>query len=190
MSSFLIDQSAFKTLLSEERMMELGPGSPNLAVLAALESLDPDRAFAPRRVIDRSMAEACLAGLWLYHDFLDQSHRITQSITTTTGSYWHAILHRREPDSWNSKYWFQRVVRHPVFPELCTAARALAQGERELAETRFLREQSQWDPFAFVDLCEHSRLGAVPAEMLCRRIQLREWQLLFSYCERHAAGDR
>ena len=44
------------------------------------------------------MAACCLCGLWLLHDFLDESHSLSQEITTDTGSYWHGIMHRREPD--------------------------------------------------------------------------------------------
>lgn len=190
MSIVFASHAAFAPLLTEERLMSLGPGTPNAAVRAALARLDASTAFAPSEVTDRAMAEACLAGIWLYHDFLEQSHRISQTIATPTGSYWHGILHRREPDSWNSKYWFERVGCHPVFADLCAAARTLAMGDDARPETRFLREQQQWDPFAFIDLCEHCRLGTVPGELLCRKIQLREWQLLFAYCYRHATADR
>ena len=55
------------------------------------------------------MAAACLAGLWLHHNFLDESHTLSQDIDTTTGSYWHAIMHRREGDYGNAKYWLHRV---------------------------------------------------------------------------------
>lgn len=181
MSKILEAGSALATLVNDERLMSLGPGTPNLAVQPALERLDPATAFAPHEVSDRMMAAACLAGVWLYHDFLDQSHRISQAIGTPTGSYWHAILHRREPDSWNSKYWFERLGQHPVFPELCAAARALARSELEWPEIRFLSEQRHWDPFGFVDLCENCRRGSVAADLLCRKIQLVEWQLLFQY---------
>jgi hypothetical protein len=40
-----------------------------------------------------SEAEAMLAGLWLWHDALDRSHMISQSIETETGSFWHEVLH-------------------------------------------------------------------------------------------------
>ena len=49
------------------------------------------------------MASACLAGLWLYHDYLDESHAVSQSIHTPAGSYWHGLMHRREPDFANPK---------------------------------------------------------------------------------------
>ena len=59
----------------------------------------------------RELARACLAGLWLYHDFLDEAHRISQSLHGREGSYWHGIMHRREGDFANAKYWFHRVGR-------------------------------------------------------------------------------
>ena len=89
---------AVATLLTPERLPELGPGSPNLAVKAALQALD--------------LSPACRAGLWLLHDFLDQSHTISQDLETKEGSFWHAIMHRREPDASNSKYWWRIVGAH------------------------------------------------------------------------------
>jgi hypothetical protein len=68
----------------------LGPGRPDPALRPKLEALD-DSAFAPHAVRDRDMVRACLAGLWLYHDFLDESHKISQEIDTPTGSYWHVL---------------------------------------------------------------------------------------------------
>src|SRR5256885_982720 len=48
-------------------------------------------------------AAGVLAGLWLWHDFLGESHKIAQSLATPSGSMWHAIMHRREGDFSNSK---------------------------------------------------------------------------------------
>src|SRR5271154_5224554 len=61
---------------------------------------------------------ALLAGLWLWHDGLEESHRISQSISDSTGSFWHAVMHRREGDFSNSKYWYARTTGHPVFQTL------------------------------------------------------------------------
>src|SRR2546426_5983164 len=45
------------------------------------------------------------AGLWLYVDNLERSHTVSQGIETSTGSFWHGIMHRREGDFSNSHHW-------------------------------------------------------------------------------------
>lgn len=176
----------FAELLVNERLNGLVPGVPNTGMRPRLDALRLDTAFEPDQVRDGDMAQCCFAAVWLYHDFLDESHRISQNVPTSSGSYWHGILHRREPDAWNSKYWFKRVGSHPVFPDITEAAPELAQAEPPSREIEFLLRQSTWDPFAFIDLCETARLGHTPAESLCRHIQLAEWRILFDYCYRHA----
>lgn len=57
------------------------------------------------------------AGLWLYVDELDRSHRISQSIHNATGSYWHAIMHRLEGDFGNSHYWLRQTGHHPAMDQ-------------------------------------------------------------------------
>jgi hypothetical protein len=179
----------FNELLQEEHLMPFGPGTPNLKVRSALDALTLETAFAPQKVVDPDMAQACLSAMWLYHDFLDESHQISQSISTVEGSYWHGIMHRREPDFSNSKYWFRRVGEHPIFGPLRQAAPALVSATGKHESTVFLLSQPSWDPFAFIDLCEACAKRHSPAEMLCRQIQKCEWQLLFDYCYHHAIGQ-
>jgi hypothetical protein len=161
-------------LLQGQRLAPLGPGTPDQAARPRLAALTPERLFAPQPIRDRKMAEACLAGLWLLHDFLDESHRISQEIDTPAGSYWHAIMHRREPDPGNSKYWFRRVGAHPVLKLLAEQAPAL--GYRYA------------DAFAFVDFCERVRDSGTPDEKLAKEVQQLEWRLLFDHCYRAALG--
>jgi hypothetical protein len=173
-------------LLREDRLAPLGPGTPNRSVRTALEAATTEKLFGDQRVHDRHMADACRAGLWLYHDFLDESHTISQDIDTPTGSYWHGLMHRREPDFSNSKYWFRRVGTHPVFEPLLVAASELTSDPP--AAARFLTTEAAWDPFAFVDLCEQSLAGRAPCAALCQQVQRQEWQLLFDHCYRKALG--
>lgn len=175
-------------LLSPLRLNELGPGEPNIAVRPQLEALSVERLFEGR-IVDRSMAVACLSALWLYHDFLDESHTISQEIATVEGSYWHGIMHRREPDYGNAKYWFRRVGDHPIGPELAAAAGELTRDLGTDSASQFLVRQSSWDSFQFIDLCQAAASGHSASAMLCRQIQQREWWLLFDYCYQ-AVGDR
>jgi hypothetical protein len=174
-------------LLREPRLPPLDGGTPNRAARARLEALASDNAFAPYRIRDHSMADACRAGLWLYHNFLDEAHKISQELHTPTGSYWHALMHRREPDFDNAKYWFRRVGTHPIYEPLHQAAAESAVDVPSSAA--FLRTQSAWDPFAFVDLCAAAWTGRAPCAELCRQIQKREWELLFDWCYRQAIEE-
>jgi hypothetical protein len=178
---------ALRELLAEDRLNELGPGLPNHAARPVLKALTVDRAFAPHKIQDGVMAAGCLAGLWLYHDFLEESHRISQDLASAEGSYWHGLMHRREPDFGNARYWFHRLGRHPVFDSLRHEAAALAR-QATSAGAALLLDQAEWDPYAFIDLCQAATLGRSQDAQLCRQIQRREWDLLFDYCYRGAVG--
>jgi len=151
-----------------ERLMPLAilgcssPGAKNLL-----------KAANPRMLFPGSRApEAAMAGLWLYFSCFDEAHGIAQDVETPDGSFWHGILHRQEPDAGNAAYWFRRVGQHPVFPALGDAARRLG-----------YPTGAGWDPYAFINACEEAR-GAPESdrEVLMRRVQLAEWQLLFHHC--------
>src|SRR6266571_5240828 len=90
--------------------------------------------------------EAALSGLYLYFSCIDEAHEIAQNIETPEGSYWHAIVHRQEPDAGNSRYWFGRAGAHPIFPALRDEAAALG-----------IDFGPRWDPMAFIDFCERAR---------------------------------
>jgi hypothetical protein len=154
-------------LLATDRRRSLDVGRPRDDSRRELETLNVSGAFAHAEVVDNDMAACCLAGMWLLHDFLEESHAISQSIETPSGSYWHAIMHRREGDFFNSKYWYRRVGRHPVIDRI---------GEQL---------GGSYDPFQFVDRCEAAVRGKNDPDV-CLDIQQLEWELLFDYCYRMA----
>jgi hypothetical protein len=178
---------AIAELLSEPWTPPLDVGELNPNVKVRPQSLTNEDAFAPHRVTDEGMANACRSGLWLYHNFLDEAHQIAQELHTPTGSYWHALMHLREPDFENAKYWFRRVGVHPIYESLRQAARELATDASPCAA--FLRTQSAWDPFAFVDLCATALVSRMDSAELCVRVTKRQWELLFDWCYRQAIGE-
>lgn len=179
-------------LLTPVRLPSLGPGQENEAARAELAALQPaDLAPAGRRFVDLEMARGCLAGLWLYHNFLDQSHGISQDMPSSTGSFWHGIMHRREPDPGNAKYWFRRVGNHPVFGHLKTLAAEVAARHPDVSASRFLADPGPWDAMAWVDLCETARRSETRGQSpelvaMCQEIALLEWQGLFDFCWQNA----
>jgi hypothetical protein len=165
-------------LLADLRLLDLGPSVPNAGVKPLLEDLARE---LPKIAKERDFAAACLAGLWLGHGFFDESHAISQDLDTLEGSFWHGILHRREPDYSNAKYWFRRVPAHPIFTELHAQAVSLGGTQFRTA----LVKPKTWDPAAFVDLCELAARDEA-LQSLCGEIQRCEWNLLFQYCHEQA----
>ena len=153
----------FGPLLSVERLPDLGPGRPDETHRAKLKAAERD-GFAHLNVRQPLAAKAFLAGLWLFFDFLDESHEISQSLPDEWGAYWHGIMHRREPDAWNSKYWFRRVSPNPIAASLKVAAQEFGYDYR--------------DPLVFVDDCEHHRGSGGEQERRLKLVQLAEMHLL------------
>jgi hypothetical protein len=172
----MFDASAYGEVVSSilaldgngERLMPLAMGRCSAERARALIQASTARALFP----NARAPEAAVAGLYLYFSCLDEAHETAQAIESAEGSFWHAILHRQEPDAGNAGYWFRRVGAHPIFPAL--QQRAAAQG---------VDFGAQWDPLAFIDLCEKARAKpGSAAETQAMEVQRAEWQLLFAYC--------
>ena len=180
----------FAPLLDFDRRRPLGAGSPHMAERATIERLSAKTAFAhvTPATADRNLAECCVSGVWLVHDFLDQSHEVSQGINTLEGSFWHGIMHRREGDFSNAKYWFRHVGDHPVYEVLANRANELADEHDAAAAVAKLTARGTWEPYAFVDLCQAAERAGTHRE-LCLDLQQAEWESLFEFCYRSAVGE-
>lgn len=161
----------------------VGPAEAK-ALLTGLDTLSVLKTF-PESKPD---ADALRAALWLWHDYLDESHAISQSLESPTGAFWHGILHRREGDFPNAKYWFRKCENHPVLPTLAVFADDLIK-PLPIDKKLFRLTARGWDAAAFVDLCEavHNQPDA-PQHGIAVALQRVEWRTLFNHCLRGAAG--
>jgi len=124
-------------------------------------------------------APAALSGLLLLLGCWEKSHDIAQGVDSREGSYWHAIIHRMEPDSGNSSYWFRRVGEHPIFPQLYDAAAGVLAKTAPPGWTL----TNRWDPYLFIEWCDEARTAkGSNKELAAVEIQRAEWELLFAWC--------
>ena len=177
-----MDLGTLRSYFATPEPPELGPG-PRRGV----DSLAP-----LRDKLDRELAGAHFMGvradlvratILLWHDYFDVAHTIAQEIETPDGSYVHAILHRREPDYDNAKYWFRRVGQHPCFPELASRSSAFLKSKGAPDLERQLIPGNRWDSFAFVDACQFAS-GEPPGgrpHLLLREIQRMEFEVLLEH---------
>lgn len=139
----------------------LAPLFEALPLVQAMPELVPTKPATPALVelVQALVSDKLLQGnpslqsaLWLYVDDLNRSHEISQTIESPIGSLWHGIMHRREGDFWNSKYWFRKAGNTPALGGM--------------------------DPSAFVDQVEQTYKNN-PPELL--DYQRKEWVTLFEW---------
>jgi hypothetical protein len=181
----------------DDRLPMLRPDEPPARqgwLRERIERLDL-RTLLPR-IASPDDATAFRAGLLQMNDFLDASHQHSQRIEgagrNAAGDYWHAIMHRREPDDSNARYWFRHVGSHPVFPRLASQADSLLNRFPAIAEhwRGPLLPGGRWDPFACVDLCRAcSQSETDDLSRFARRLQWIEMQLLLEQTRRDATGE-
>lgn len=136
--------------------------SGNDSVFEKLQELEAG-SLVEGSIRDREMADCCKSGIWLLHNFLHESHDLSQSIHSPEGSWWHAIMHRTEGDFSNSKYWYRRAGEHEAFNDI----------------------GANFDPYAFVDRCQ-KEYGRGPLSDETQQIAFAEWEALFKYCQQNA----
>ena len=184
---------------SPSKFEQLRRGLPHLTLvqgekLAAPKILNEihqlsNEALFGGKIENSEMAQAARAGMILAAGGWDAAHRIVQEMDTREAEYWHGIVHRREPDSSNSKYWFRRVRHHVVMDQLLSVATRRSGPEAEVL--RQLTKAGRWDPFHFVDMCMACHEGH-QRELLPILLDIQQTEItaLLDYCIQQARGGR
>ena len=150
----------------------------------AMTALVPTQGARPEviAVVEQVVSGPALAGhdaikaaLWLYIDELDASHAISQNLHSPTGSFWHAIMHRREGDFSNAKYWYRKAGAHPAMKHIDLAGGGSASGST----------MGSYDPIAFTDRVARANARCEKDSPDLVALQHHEWRALFEWCAEH-----
>lgn len=180
-------------LVTRPALPPLVPTEPwDVDLAVTVMGMSAEALFRPGTVRRPEFAACVKSGLLLWNDAMDASHTVSQEIHNETGSYWHAIMHRREPDYSNALYWFHKVEAHTLFAGVREAALELAAERQQAPEVLRLmaaiESVAAWDPRRCVQWCEAA--AAPTADPAVRdwlqALQLCEMQLLLAWSIRKA----
>jgi hypothetical protein len=136
-----------------------------------------DQTIAGEQTTVRAPAFALVRGGLLYAlDAIHEAHVLFQDAAGDLAAYWHGMMHRREGDFDNARYWFRRAGTQPFFAVAHAAA---------AAHSADMARQMSWDPYLFTGQCEQAKFGAENvAELLA--LQRVEFETAFDYTWRQA----
>ena len=170
---------ADRILRGEYLLQKLVPTEARDHELVQLLRATDDATLSDQRPIGNLEAFALVrGGLFYALDAIDDAHRIFQEAKGDLGSYWHGMMHRREGDFDNARYWFRRAGTLSFFGELHHAASA---------HSALMARQSNWDPYVFTGECEQARFGETESLKELADLQRAEFETLFDYCWRKSA---
>jgi hypothetical protein len=151
------------------------------------------------REMDKILADAALdrrycalsrGAILLWHDHFEAAHELAQNEENADGSLLHAMIHRRETDLSNARYWFRRVGNtHPSFGCITGKVKIALMGTGHDSMAKQLMPRDQWNPLAFVDLVEDTlRREDTASDQLLRQMQAAEFYCFLATLPSRAAS--
>ena len=171
--------SIIDPLLAQDDLLDkLVAPDPFLPNRDRVRGSDDAALAAPHRISDARAFALVRGGLLYAVDDIHEAHKLFQDDSGDLAAYWHGMMHRREGDFDNARYWFRRAGKQPFFDKARAAA---APHSADMAR------QSTWDPYLFTGQCEQAKHGAENvAELLA--LQRAEFDAAFDYTWRQAVA--
>lgn len=167
-----------------------------------LDRLDIARLFQGVGLVSEVHAHMIRAALYVQNDDLKAAHAICQPMgrDLPEASYWHGVIHRREPDFDNAHSWFLRAESPGMAAALYKAVCDLLQQAIQLPDYgdaracalaffRHLQNLGTWDALYYLDLCRQcANKGDEALHLLLEDVQRVEFETAFEWTFQKAVG--
>jgi len=168
-----------RVFLQEGMLEKLIPTEPlSYEIVTRIRTADDPTLSGGRPPGDPLIFALVRGALFYASDAVPEAHTLFQEAKGDLGSYWHGMMHRREGDFDNARYWFRRAGELSFFGELHSAASA---------HSAVMARQLSWDPYLFTGECEQARFGEMESLKELAALQRIEFDVLFDYCWRKSA---
>ena len=162
-----------RLLLHEHTLDDPLPKEPtDYELVIRLREADDAKIFGDAAIQPGAPVGLIRAGLFYYHNALPDGHQEAAEDEGDVAAYWHGMIHRREGDFENARYWMRRAGEQPGFREMQARASDAAP---------HMARQSNWDPFLFTHLCEQYKYGETEYKKEIGQLQRVEFAVMFDY---------
>ena len=170
-----------RLLLNPDLLRKLTPTEPvGWDLPAKIRDASDETLSGGKPIADGKMFALVRGALFCAVDALDDAHRIFQDDPGDLASYWHGVMHRREGDFDNARYWFRRAGKLPISDKMHAAAAPVSPN---------MAKQNSWDAYLLTGMCEQAKFGDTDAIPECLRLQRVEFDELLAYCWRKSVGQ-
>lgn len=167
---------------------------PCEAARTQLSGMSDKKLFAPHEPRERGMLPAVRAMLYLWNGWFREVESPAQEAPARAQLYILALMLRHQGRHADAKRYFQQLGGHPCHHRLFASSLDLLRDANGPALKQFkelLALKTTWEPLAFVDLHEQAVAGQLdrPSELIIRKIQVEEFNVLLVDCYRKATGQ-